>query len=133
MTREVTTLLEEDSLQQVLSVLGPFRFRHLPVVDGKKLVGIISQRDLLLLISQSLGRGPAEQAREARKLEQVFLRDVMGTHVVIITPEESLAVAARRMLENRIGALPVVSAQGELLGIVTENDLLRVFADTLDG
>jgi CBS domain-containing protein len=127
MTRDVLTLYEESSLQQVLSVLGPYRFRHLPVVDGKRVVGIISQRDLLLLSTQGLGHGPASQAREARLMEEVFLRDVMTTQVVTIEPEATLAEAGRRMLESRIGALPVVDRDGELVGIVTENDLLRSF------
>jgi CBS-domain-containing membrane protein len=127
MTRDVVTLYEESSLEQVLSVLGPYRFRHLPVVDGKRVVGIISQRDLLLLTTQGLGHGPAAQAREARHLEEVFLRDVMTTQVVTIQPEATLAEAAHRMLESRIGAHPVVDHHGELLGIVTENDLLRTF------
>jgi CBS domain-containing membrane protein len=127
MTRDVLTLYEESSLQQVLSALGPYRFRHLPVVDGKRVVGIISQRDLLLLSTQGLGHGPASQAREARLMEEVFLRDVMTTQVVTIEPEATLAEAGRRMLESRIGALPVVDRDGELVGIVTENDLLRSF------
>lgn len=131
MTRDVVTLYEESSLEQVLSVLGPYRFRHLPVVDGKKVVGIISQRDLLLLSTQGLGHGPAARAREARLLEEVFLRDVMTTQVVTIQPETTLGEATRRMLENRIGALPVVDPDGELLGIVTENDLLRTFVQAL--
>jgi CBS domain-containing protein len=131
MTRDVTTLYEESSLEQVLSVLGPYRFRHLPVVDDTRLVGIISQRDLLLLSTQGLGHGPAARAREARMLEEVFLRDVMTTQVVTIEPGATLAEAGRRMLESRIGALPVVTPEGELLGIVTENDLLRAFVQAL--
>lgn len=131
MTREVAALYEESSLEQVLSVLGPYRFRHLPVVDGKKLVGIISQRDLLLLSTQGLGHGPAARAREARMLGEVFLRDVMTTQVVAIDPAATLAEAGRRMLEHRIGALPVVNPEGDLLGIITENDLLRALVQAL--
>jgi CBS domain-containing protein len=131
MTRDVVTLFEESSLQQVLSVLGPYRFRHLPVVDGKRVVGMISQRDLLLLTSHGIGQGPAARAREERRLEAIFLRDVMGTPVVTITPDAPLGEAGRRMLEHRIGALPVVDTSGELLGIITESDLLRTLVGAL--
>ena len=131
MTRDVVTLFEESSLEQVLSVLTPYRYRHLPVLDGKQVVGMISQRDLLLLTTQGLAHGPAGLVREARKMEQTFLRDVMSSGVVTIQPDASLSEAARRMLDNRVGALPVVDARGELLGIITEHDLLRSFAHAL--
>jgi CBS domain-containing protein len=131
MTRDVKTLFEESSLLEVLSLLGTYRFRHLPVVDGKKLVGIVSHRDLLALVTEGAGQGIAAWAREARRLESLFLRDVMATQVVTIEPAASVSEAARRMLEWRIGALPVVDAEQELLGIVTENDLVRAFAHEL--
>lgn len=131
MTRDVVTLYEESSLQQALSALGPYRFRHLPVLDGKKVVGMISQRDLLLLSTQGLGHGPAALAREARLMEELFLRDVMNANVITIGPGASLAEAAQRMLEYRVGALPVVDAGGELLGIITEYDVLRAVVPTL--
>jgi acetoin utilization protein AcuB len=131
MTRDVTTVFEESNLQQVLSILGPYRFRHLPVVDGTRVVGILSQRDLLQVTSQGLDKTPAAKLREARVLEQTFVRDVMNGKVVTIQPDAPLAVAAQSMLENRVGALPVVDEQDQLLGIVTESDLLRHLAHTL--
>jgi acetoin utilization protein AcuB len=131
MTREVTTVFEESNLQQVLSILGPYRFRHLPVVDGARLVGILSQRDLLQVTSQGLDKTPAAKLREARALEDTFVRDVMNSKVVTIRPDDSLGAAAQSMLENRVGALPVVDDKDDLLGIITETDLLRCMAHTL--
>lgn len=131
MTREVTTVFEESNLQEVLSILGPYRFRHLPVVDGKRVVGILSQRDLLQVTSQGLNKTLAAKLRESRTLEETFVRDVMNSKVATIRPDASLAEAASSMLENRVGALPVVNEQDELLGMVSETDLLRYLVRTL--
>lgn len=131
MTREVTTVYEESNLQEVLSILGPYRFRHLPVVDGKRVVGILSHRDLLKVTSQGLDKTLAAQAREARLVEQTFVRDVMNTNVLTAGSETSVADAARKMLDNKVGALVVVNEREELQGIVTETDLLRCLVHML--
>ena len=81
MTYEVVSLLEEQNLLAVASNLERFRFHHLPVVDGTKLVGIVSQRDLLKNTVAGVDRSAAGRTREARFLEQTFVRDVMQTHV----------------------------------------------------
>ncbi|HEX6244078.1 MAG TPA: CBS domain-containing protein [Polyangiales bacterium] len=131
MTRDVITVFEESNLQEVFGILAPYRFRHLPVVDGKRLVGILSQRDLLQLTSQSLDKNLAARARGVRALEETFVRDVMNGSVVTIRPDASLAEAARLMTTKRVGALPVVNEAEELLGIVSETDLLRSLAHML--
>ena len=131
MTREVVTLLEEDNLQNVALGLERFRFHHLPVVDERKVVGMLSQRDILRATVAGVDGGAAARAREARFLEQTFVRDVMQTNVVTVHPEESIKSAAQRMLSHRFGALPVVDENDNLVGIVTENDILRTVADEL--
>lgn len=131
MTRDVTTVFEENNLQDVLAILGPYHFRHLPVVDGKRVVGIVSQRDLLKVTSQGMDKTLAAQARETRLLDQTFVRDVMNTNVLTTRAETSLADAARSMLDNKVGALVVVDEREELLGIVTETDLLRCLVHML--
>jgi CBS domain-containing protein len=131
MTREVVTLNEEDNLEMVASGLERFRFHHLPVVDGPKLVGILSQRDLLRATVAGGDRSAFARAREKRYLEETFVRDVMRTKLVTAHPEEQVSMAAKRMLEMRYGALPVVDGDGNLLGIITENDVVRLAASVL--
>lgn len=131
MTRDVSTVLEEDNLERVLSLLAPYRFRHVPVVDDGRVVGILSQRDLLQLTSQGRDHSAVARARKAHTMEQTFVRDVMNQKVITIGSEASLGDAARLMLEHRVGALPVVDAQEQLIGIVSESDLLRRLAQTL--
>lgn len=131
MTRDVVTLFEEDNLERVSKELGRFRFRHLPVVDDGKLVGILSQRDLLRATFAGMDQSPAARAREARFLEQTFVRDVMRTDLVTVHPEEPLRAAALKILEGHLGALPVVDADGMLVGIITEHDITRIASQIL--
>jgi acetoin utilization protein AcuB len=129
MTREVSTVFEEDNLEQVLALLTPYRFRHVPVVDGRRVVGILSQRDLLQFTNQ--GRNSAaDRTRAARALEQTFVRDVMSQKVITIAADAPLSKAARLMLEHRVGALPVVDGEDQLVGIVSESDLLKQFVQS---
>jgi CBS domain-containing protein len=125
MTRDVVTLLEEESLVQVRDKLSRHVFHHLPVVDGNVLVGMLSDRDMLQRTGSGVEREAFVRAHEARYLEQTFVRDIMNTDVVTIMPEQTLQEAATRMLRHRVGALPVVTAERTLIGIITEKDIVR--------
>ena len=101
------------------------RVRHMPVVHGGKLVGVVSERDLL---RASLSNLSGFDARERRAfLHGVEIARVMSAPPVVVDPETTVAEAARVMAEHKIGCLPVVRGD-ELLGIITETDVLRCFA-----
>jgi len=129
MTRDVVTLLEEDNLEQVASSLQRYRFHHLPVIDGRRVVGMLSQRDMLRATVAGRDHSMAALAKEARFLEQTFVRDVMRTAVVTVMPSESIPRAAKLLLTAGIGALPVVDGDGNLVGLVTEHDIVRQVAE----
>jgi CBS domain-containing protein/precorrin-6B methylase 2 len=124
MTRSLITTSPETSLAVALRLLHDHRIRHLPVVAGTKLVGIVTDRDL-----RSVSPSPAT----ALTADEITYR--MGTtrvatcmthDVVTTTPQTDVMQAARCMLENTFGCLPVV-ADDRLVGLVTEIDLLRGF------
>jgi acetoin utilization protein AcuB len=131
MSCQVVTVYEEQNLSQVKAALSAHTFRHLPVVDGTKLVGLISERDVLRATVAGVDGGAAARSRESHYLEETFVRDVMQTKVVSIRPADSIVLAAQRMLEHRIGALPVVDERDELVGIITQNDLVRQLLEHL--
>lgn len=131
MTRKVVTLFEEDNLTQVRANLARYRFHHLPVVDDGKLVGMLSHHDLLRASAPSGEHITAAQFREERMLERSFVRDLMQTDLVTATPSLPIKLAAKRMLERRVGALPVVDADNNLIGIVTEHDLVRSLVEDM--
>jgi CBS domain-containing protein len=101
------------------------RFRHLPVVEEGRLVGMLTQRDLFhAALSTALNFGEKAQKEF---LKTVVVKDVMTDEVLTIDPGADVKEAARRMIEHKIGCLPVVE-NGKLVGIVSETDLLRVVA-----
>lgn len=128
MTRNVIVLSEEDNLCRIAEGLDRFRFHHIPVVDGTKLVGMLSQRDMFSNSAGGLRCGPFSREKDALLLERTFVRDVMSSTVPTALPDELVSTAAERMLEGRVGALPVVNEHGEVVGIVTEHDIMRLVA-----
>lgn len=123
MQREVATLREEDQLTVADDVMRLGLVRHMPVLAGEKLVGMVSNRDLL---AASLTSALEFGARERRAfLRSVEVREVMTKNVVSVGPEMPIAKAARILIERRIGCLPVVKGEDQLIGLVTETDLLR--------
>ena len=130
MTHKVITVFEEDNLTGVEEGMAHFKFRHLPVVDGKKLVGLVTQRDLLRIAASALEAG-AEQ-KSAHMNERLFARDVMQKDVVRALPDTPILDAGRLMWNNKMSCLPVVDGNGDLVGIVTEADFLKLALVLLD-
>jgi CBS domain-containing protein len=120
MTKDLVTVRESDDLALAESLLKLGGIRHLPVVREKKLVGILTQRDVLR--SGQWGR-PA--ARE------LAISEVMTRTPTSVRPATALAQAARLMLERKYGCLPVCEDDGTLVGIVTEADFVRFAADVV--
>ena len=117
MTRSLVTLTETQNLAMAEDLLRLHRIRHLPVVRDGKLVGLVTHRDLLRATAQ---RGGAEPARQPLWASDVMVRDVKT-----VGPGTPTREAVKLMLDNKYGCLPVVGANGELLGILTEADMVR--------
>jgi CBS domain-containing protein len=128
MSREVKTVERNDALSIADRVMQMERIRHLVVTDEDlpgEAVGVLSQRDLFLgALARALGYG---SAGAKKVLETVPVKDVMSTDVISIGPDATLADAAKKMLEHKIGCLPVIE-EGQLIGIVTESDFVRLIA-----
>ena len=118
MTREVVALSPETTAAEALGLCRERRIRHLPVVEGGRLVGIVSDRDLR---SAAPALGDSDRASA---LERIGISDVMTRDVVSARPDDPIEVAANRMRERRIGCLPVVEG-GELVGIITSSDVME--------
>jgi len=122
MTTRVSTLGSGDTLDIADGIMCLGRIRHLPVVEGTAVVGVVSQRDLFRsALGAALAFGDRDPQRLMRSLD---VRDVMSAPAVTIDPGAAVPEAARTMLEKKIGCLPVVEA-GKLVGILTETDVLR--------
>ena len=124
MVTDVVTLHVDEELSLASDIMNLARIRHLPIVEGEGLVGIISQRDLFKAsLASVMGYGYAETRDH---LKSVAIREAMVKEVITVEPDTEIQQAGRMMLEKKIGCLPVV--QGErLVGMVTETDILRCF------
>jgi CBS domain-containing protein len=130
MRTHVVTLHFTDTLSVAEDIMSMGRIRHLPVLDGiNRVVGVVTQRDLYKAsISSVLGFNPA---KEHEWLGKVKVQDVMNKTVTMIGPEAGIVEAVDKMVTEKIGCLPVVDAQGKLMGLLTETDCLRSFGDLL--
>ncbi len=126
MITEVTTLQRNDSLQLVKDIMTLGRVRHFPVMDDGKVVGVVSQRDLYKASLGSVMKY-GEKAQRAF-LEGIVVKEVMSDPPITIAPHASVQEAARLMMEKKVGCLPVLEGS-QLVGIVTETDMLKLVAE----
>jgi CBS domain-containing protein len=107
-----------------------FRFRHLPVVDEGKLVGLITHRDMLR-VAASIAE-PGGDVKTHNIKERLFARDVMARELVTAREDMPIADAGLLMWNSKLDCLPVVSDDGVLVGIVTEADFVKLALKLLE-
>lgn len=124
MTTDVVTLDADESLLLADDVMRLGRIRHLPVVEGRRLVGLVTHRDLLRASVSSLaGLSRSEEASIKRAIP---VREVMQMEVTTIAADKPALDAARLLLERKLGCLPVIGEDGSLVGILTEADFVTL-------
>lgn len=131
MTRKVITVNPGDSLLEARSLMHQSKIRHLPVVAAdKRLVGIVTDRDIRSALPLDPGKGQADD-RARERYAQLTVADVMTPDPVTISPSHTLEDALLLIQEKRVGAFPVVDQEGKLTGILSVRDLLRAFINVL--
>lgn len=128
MTRRVVTVEMDDSLRVINGIFTHSKFHHLLVVENRRLMGIISDRDVLKAMSPFLDT-LAERSRDTATLERKA-HQIMTRELVAGTREMNIAEAVQLMLQERVSCLPVLSGDGQVEGIVTWKDLLTAYVDT---
>ena len=122
MTREPLSVTVDRPIRQALGLMQGAKVRHLLVVDGDRLAGILSNRDVRRLVED-----PAHPAHLTDPVGRIMTEDP-----VTVAPETPVTVAARLLLENRIGALPVRDGDA-IVGIFTTADALDALLTLLEG
>lgn len=118
MSFPVMTLSETTEFEQAQNLFQQHRYRHFPVVDKQqRLLGIISDRDILNESVQMASRGKANPAKPLKLLMQGKVLTASKT-----TPIRDICLA---MFDQHIGSMPVTDESGKILGIITRSDVLR--------
>lgn len=121
MTLKPIAIRSDAPVADALGLMFRHGVRHLPVVEGDRLAGILSDRDI------GQGWGPARE--EAKVYGDIDLQqpvsEVMSEQPITVTRETSIHEAIKQMVAHRIGSLPVVDSDNRLIGIFTETDALQ--------
>jgi CBS domain-containing protein len=123
MTTELTTVNVTQNLREVVKIFEEHKFRHLPVVSGDDLIGIISKTDILR-ISYGSSFGEQESQIDDAIFDMLSINQVMQTNLHTIKPETTIKDAAEIFSQAEFHALPVVEGK-KLVGIVTTTDIIK--------
>jgi len=124
MSKNVITVDINDSMQDAMKLLKENDIRMLPVMKKAKLVGIVTDRDLK--------KASASDATTLEVHELLYLlmkikvKDIMTRDVITVPPDYTVEETAQVLQKNRISGAPVVDADGQLVGTITQTDLFRV-------
>jgi CBS domain-containing protein len=122
METKLVTISASERLSMVEDIMRLGRVRHMPVVQGGKLVGVVSERDLLRASLSVLSEH--RDAERRMFLHVVEISRVMSSPPIVIAPDATIREAALLMADRKIGCLPVVDGD-RLIGMITETDVLR--------
>lgn len=131
MTQDPMTVTPRASIAEAWDMMRDLDIRHLPVIEDGVLVGMVSDRDLARLdVARLLS---SEGAEALRRELTTAIADIMSSDVVCVEPETDLSEVVDLLLEQKVGAIPVVQPDTRaLVGIISYIDVLRVLRDLLE-
>src|SRR4030066_731392 len=128
MKKALIPITKDDRMTTAKKILREKNIRHLPVVDGKKLIGLVSNMDI-----RKAEASPATslEIHELHYLlDKLTVGEIMTRNVITLSPDISVEEAATLLHDNKIGCLPVIE-DGNLVGIITENDVMEILIDVM--
>lgn len=129
MTKSVVTVNENDGLRKVVETLRKHTIRHIPILRGKEVIGIISRSDINRLTFGALFEG--QDGADEAILDMLTIAQVMTSKPKTISSDTIIRDLAEIFVKEEFHALPVVD-NGELKGIVTTTDVLKYFLEQYD-
>ena len=129
MTKNPMTVTADTKVDEVAHLMKKHNFRRLPVVDDGKLVGFLSDSDLMRVApspATTLSRYEINSL-----LAKICVRDIMKKDVFSVNVGATIEEAALIMYKNKIGGMPVVSNMGAVVGVITETDIFKTFVDVM--
>lgn len=127
MSAEVVTVHQGQKISDVRHIICESDIHHVPVVDGKVLIGLISSTDLMKL--NVIISGADERTIDSIVDQQFTIKEIMKTGLTSLKNTDTVRQAATILAEGKFHSLPVVDKQNEIVGIVTMTDLIRYLDD----
>ena len=121
MSTKVLTLSPEQKCLEALHYLKKHRIRRAPVLDKNNLVGIVSERDLYRVLPRTFWQTSKEAGETG---VDIPVKNIMATDIKVLSPNDHLEMAARLMLQHKIGGIPVLK-DNHLEGLITESDIFK--------
>lgn len=124
MSHDPVTVEEDTSIIDVMKILEQNDIRHLPVMSRGRLTGMLTDQDVK---NATPSKTTALKAQELYfLLAELKARDIMRPDPIVIYPDQTMEVAAVKMLEYKVTGIPVVTGSGDLVGIISQGDVFRV-------
>jgi len=129
MERKVLSLGAASSLMDAASVMHEHNIRHLPIVEHNEVIGILSERDLRGFLEELYES--FQEADEGIRRKNISIREVMQVKPLAVDPSADIVDVIDLMLENKVGAIVVADELGQLRGIVSYEDILKIARERL--
>ncbi|MDY7108538.1 MAG: CBS domain-containing protein [Planctomycetota bacterium] len=123
MTRSVVSVDVDDTLERIHTIFEESKFHHIIVTDEGRIVGVVSDRDLLKHMSPFIGRRLMEREQDTNTLSRKA-HQIMTRRPVVARPDMTITDAVAILLKQRVSCLPVASADRRVQGILTWRDIL---------
>lgn len=124
MTLEVISVDQDTSITKISQILKENNIRHLPVTSRGNLVGMITDEDVKEATPSMATTLTANELYHL--LAETKAKDIMKSNPPTIKPDQTMEVAALKMLEHRVTGIPVVTQKGKLVGIISQGDVFKV-------
>jgi len=139
MTTKVLAIMHDDYARHAVEIMAEHGISGMPVVDeAQNLVGIVSERDLLLIDEErppvvksalyGLYISPDRLVERDAERRGLRIRDVMTRSVITFGPDDKVSEVARTMHDRNINRVPIVQ-EGKLVGIISRHDIIRALAE----
>lgn len=133
MTREVVSVYPNTSFEKIAELLSEHDISAVPVTDFQgRVIGIVSEADLIDTMADPPVHRRRRERRSPMRSAKTVAADLMTTPARTVAPATDITMAARLLTARKIKRLPVVDAEGCLVGIVSRHDLVRLFVRSDD-
>ena len=129
MTKHPVSVTSNATIGEVDRLMKKHKFHRMLVIDNGKLVGYLSDRDIMRVTPSPATSLSKFEIRAL--LDKLSVKDIMQTKVVTVNEDATIEEAALIMYQNKVGGLPVISEVGAVVGIITATDILKTFVDVM--